>query len=263
MNGFSVGPFLFSAERIAAVLAIAAALGAGELLGRRVDPRFGPWSYLVLAAGLVAARFGHVLAHWQSFEAAPLRALAVWEGGFSWPWAILPIAAVTVLSLRRPRLIAWGAGTLAAVFLAWSAVQQVALKSPDTPLPNLVLQALTGPPVQLAATQGKPLVINLWATWCPPCRREMPVLAKAAKDHPDVRFIFANEGEGRAAISQYLAREGLTLPIVLLDTAQAVPRHYGTQGIPVTLFVLPNGRLAASHLGALSPEQLDTNLASL
>lgn len=263
MNGFSIGPFLFSAERVAAVLAIAAVLGVGELLGRRLDPRFGRWSYLVLAVGLAAARLGYVLEHLQSFAAAPWRALAIWEGGFSWPWAILPVAVVTVLGLRRPRLIVWGTGTLAAIFLGWSAVQTVMLTPPDTPLPNLVLQALTGPPVQLAATENKPEVINLWATWCPPCRREMPVLAQAAQAHPDVRFIFANQGESRAVISQYLAREGLALPIVLLDSARAIPRYYGVQGIPVTLFISPNGRLAASHLGALSPEQLETSLAAL
>ncbi len=192
MNGFAIGPLLFSAERVAVILAIVVVLGAAEILSRRVDRRFGRWSYLALAAGLIGARAGHVIENLQSFSETPWRVFAVWQGGFSLPWAALPLAAVTVLALRRPRLIAWGAGVLAAAFLVWNTSHQLTTSSAKPPLPDLILASLKGPPVQLSATGGRPTVINLWATWCPPCRREMPVLAAAAKANPDTRFIFAN-----------------------------------------------------------------------
>lgn len=264
MNGFALGPFLFSAERLALLLGVVIVLVGGEILARRVDPRFGRWSYLALAAGVVGARLGHVLENASTFAAEPWRALAVWQGGFSLPWAALPVAIVTVLALPRPRLTAWAVATLAAGLLAWNTVHQLSVSSqPETPLPVMTLETLAGPPLVLAETGGKPTVINVWATWCPPCRREMPVLAKAAQANPDIRFIFANQAEGPDTIRTFLSRQGLALPNVALDASQAIPRHYGTLGIPITLFVRRDGRLAASHMGEISPEQLDANLARL
>ena len=85
---------------------------------------------------------------------------------------------------------------------------------------------------------------------------------EAAKANPDVRFVFANQGEPAAKVKQYLQRQGLIVPGVVLDAGQAVPRHYGTLGIPVTLFVAADGRLSASHLGEISREQLTSKLAA-
>lgn len=264
MNGFAVGPLLFSTERIAVLLGLIVVLVAAEVLARRVDPRFSRWGYLAVGAGLVGARLGHVLENFDAFAAEPWRVLAIWQGGFSLPWAALPVAIVTVLALPRPRLVAWGLGSLAAGLLVWNTVHQLSVSSqPETPLPTMTLATLAGPPLALAETQGRPTVINVWATWCPPCRREMPLLAKAAKAHPEVRFVFANQAEDPEAIRAYLARQRLELPNVALDSGQAIPRHYGTLGIPITLFVRADGRLAASHIGEISPEQLNDNLARL
>lgn len=264
MNGFVVGPLLFSTERVAALLGLGVVLIAAEVLARRLDPRFSRWGYLVLGAGLLGARLGHVLENFSAFAAEPWRVLAIWQGGFSLPWAALPVAIVTVLALPRLRLIAWACGVVVAGLLVWNTAHQLSVSSQaQTPLPTLTLATLSGPPLALAETEGRPTVINIWATWCPPCRREMPLLAKAARAYPDVRFIFANQAEDPAAILAYLARQRLNLPNVALDESQAIPRHYGTLGIPITLFVRADGRLVASHVGEISPEQLNANLARL
>lgn len=264
MNAIALGPLLFSTERVAVLLGLAVVLIVAEFLARRVDPRFSRWGYIAIAAGLVGARLGHVVENLGAFSAEPWRVLAVWQGGFSLPWAALPVAAVTVLVLPRPRLVAWGLGAIAAGLLVWNTTHQLSASSlPDTPLPALTLATLSGAPLTLSQTQGRPTVINVWATWCPPCQREMPLLARAAKAHSDVRFVFANQAEDPAKIRAYLARQGLDLPNVALDESQAIPRHYGTLGIPVTLFVRPDGRLAASHTGEISPEQLNSKLARL
>lgn len=264
MNALALGPFVFSTERVAALLGLAVVLIAAEILARRVDPRFSRWGYIAIAAGLVGARLGHVVENLSAFSAEPWRVLAVWQGGFSLPWAALPVAVATVLALPRPRLVAWGVGAIAAGLLVWNATHQLSASSqPDTPLPDLTMATLSGAPLALRQTQGRPTVINVWATWCPPCQREMPLLARAARAHPDVRFVFANQAEDPATIRVYLARQGLDLPNLALDQSQAIPRHYGTLGIPVTLFVRADGRLAASHMGEISPEQLNAKLASL
>jgi thiol-disulfide isomerase/thioredoxin len=104
--------------------------------------------------------------------------------------------------------------------------------------------------------EGRPVVVNLWASWCPPCRREMPLLAQTAAAQPDVAFLFVNQGESSETIRRYLARDRLELGHVLLDPAMAVSRHYAAQGLPVTLFLRPDGTLASLHTGEISREAL-------
>src|SRR3546814_14561413 len=68
-----------------------------------------------------------------------------------------------------------------------------------------------------ALFRSRPMVLNLWATWCPPCRREMPVLEQAQGRYPGVVFVLVNQGEDRGTIHRYLDRAGLDLDHVLLD----------------------------------------------
>lgn len=129
--------------------------------------------------------------------------------------------------------------------------------------PEYTATTLDGDTVALTDFLGQPVLLNIWATWCPPCRREMPVLAEAARNTPGVEFLFVNYGEGRAAIERYLADEALAVSNVLLDPRGAVPRHYGTVGIPVTLFIDGDGRLTDMHMGEVSREALGEYIEEL
>ena len=124
----------------------------------------------------------------------------------------------------------WGLGSLA--------LQQLERGSR---LPELVLHDLAGRPVQLAELAGQPLVINLWASWCPPCRREMPVLLAARDAEPSVRF---------------LAAQGLSERDVLLDGGNRLGQLAGSRALPTTLFYDADGQLRHSHLGELSTASL-------
>ena len=86
---------------------------------------------------------------------------------------------------------------------------------------------------------------------------------RCLKAHPNVRFLFVNQGEGEAGVRAFLQSQGLALDHVLFDEAMAVPRHYGTAGIPVTLFLHADGRLAKAHMGEIAPEQIATEIARL
>jgi thiol-disulfide isomerase/thioredoxin len=78
---------------------------------------------------------------------------------------------------------------------------------------------LAGELTNLAAlAQGKPMGANLWATWCPPCRAERPVLAAAQKQESVVRFVFVDQGEDGATARHYLATAGLVLANVVIDS---------------------------------------------
>ena len=112
-------------------------------------------------------------------------------------------------------------------------------------------------PVSLESlNQGQPTVVNLWATWCPPCIREMPVLEKAQSDYPGVSFVFANQGEHPETIKRFLSEQNLNLEHVLSDRQGGFGRATGSQGLPTTLFYNAQGNLVDSHMGELSKASL-------
>ncbi|MFN9959772.1 MAG: TlpA family protein disulfide reductase, partial [bacterium] len=95
-------------------------------------------------------------------------------------------------------------------------------------------------------------MLNLWATWCGPCRAEMPLLAKAQREHPEVLFVLVNQGETEATILAYLQREGLRLDEVWRDPVSAMGPAVGSSGLPTTVFFDAQGRRQGAHVGVLS-----------
>jgi thiol-disulfide isomerase/thioredoxin len=110
---------------------------------------------------------------------------------------------------------------------------------------------------------GRPMVVNLWASWCGPCRAEMPALAAAQQRETGVRFLFVNQGETAAAVQAWLQREGLALQDVWLDGASALGPAVGSQGLPTTLFLDAQGRRVDAHVGMLNEASLIVRLKAL
>ena len=152
-----------------------------------------------------------------------------------------PTIASLVLSLRRsPALFPTGmafVGSAAAALIATS----LFLASSQRPLPQgLVLHSLAGEASALDDRKGKPFVINLWASWCPPCRREMPALIAAAKAHPEVRFVFANQGEDADTIAQLYLAEVLSRPFADPDaTPTEASRSLFDDNLAHTVLAVP------------------------
>lgn len=107
---------------------------------------------------------------------------------------------------------------------------------------------------------GKPTVINLWASWCPPCHREMPVLDAAQQRHPSVNFVLINQGEDAATIMQYLQKNQLQFNHLLLDPEGLTAKKTGMYGLPSTLFFNAQGQLIDRHMGEISQSVLDQKL---
>jgi thiol-disulfide isomerase/thioredoxin len=264
MNALSIGPLMFAPDRFAAVLAIGIFLAGAELLARNVDARFSGWSWRAGLAFLIGARLGHVVRHFDSFSAEPLRALAVWQGGFVIPAGIVAALAMTLIYLRRlPSLMIWTSVPVAASAFAAMLVIQLTAGVPPTPLPSGTYNALGGSALAPASLTGKPMVINLWASWCPPCRREMPMMAEVAAANDEVAFLFVNQGEDEATVRSYLEAESLAPGTVLIDGLGRFSRHYMTPGLPATLFVGADGRLRSVHMGEISREALLAGIAEL
>lgn len=261
MLSLNIGPFALSSSVLLLLAAGAVAAGAGRLAGRR--QKIGIVNPLgdMLLAGMLAARLAFVTLWFDTYRDAPWSMLDISDGGFM----IGPgIAAALLVALwhgwRHPALRKPLAAGLAAGALVWGALRMTAPPA----LPALALTSLAGDPVELAAlADGKPLVVNLWASWCPPCRREMPVLAAAQQRETGVNFAFVNQDEDRATAQRYLSEGRLGLANVLLDPAAALGRAVGSGTLPTTLFYDAGGRLVDTHLGELSAASLASKLGPL
>lgn len=263
MNAVSIGPFVFAPDRFAAILAIATLLVAAALLARRLDARLNAWASSAVLAAIVAARIGHVVLHGASFAEEPWRMLAIWQGGFSLSAGLLGVALVTALYARSFRFAAGAAGAVLVAGLVGLVTLELTKATYGQPAPATRMATLDGSLRSIRDFEGKPLVVNLWATWCPPCRREMPMLAREAAERTDVGFVFVNQGEGAGKIGSYLSADRLTLDHVLLDAGMALSRHYATPGLPVTLFLRRDGTLASLHTGEISREALATGIEAI
>lgn len=262
MNAVTLGPLVLAADRFAVLLGIFAFILITALLTRRIDRRFQAWSSWVMIGGAVAARLGHVLLHWRNFAEEPLRILAFWDGGFYGP-AGLAVALLSILfALQTARLRLWALLPLAFALVVWNTAWQLTSGTSGIALPAMTFESLSGGE-QALAVSAKPRVINLWASWCPPCRREMPMMARTAVSSEDIQFVFANQGENRQVIERYLAEEGIVLDNVLLDHFSDLGRHYGVPGLPATLFIDERGVLKHAHLGEISRETLQSWIGEL
>ena len=253
-----------------AMLLLFVAAGTGLYVGERVARKAGVsveailWRTLLV--GVLASRLAFVWEFRAVYLADPLGILDIRDGGWS-PTAGFVVAWLYVLSrlgkapvLRRPLQVAmlsasvlWLAGTVAL------AVRP----GPGPQMPALVLPAPDGQNVPLDSFRGKPVVINLWATWCPPCVREMPVLLRAQAEHPGVHFVFVNQSEAPEKVAAWLRARNLGLRNVLLDDTGRVGAAFGQRALPTTLFFDAQGRLVSLRVGELSAATLGERLRAL
>ena len=133
--------------------------------------------------------------------------------------------------------------------------------------PDFTVLDADGNPVQLSDYIGKPVVINFWASWCPPCREELPSFDKLYAEYGDrVTFLMVNltygEGDVEADVNGFLAEEGYTFP-VFYDTEGDAAAAYAIEYIPVTVFVRADGTLAAQQVGAMQERIIRSYLDDL
>ena len=262
MLTLTIGSFALAINHLLLILALVIA----TLVGWRVAKRGGenPESvlFILFLLGLLAARICFVVTYWHVIQKDPLKMLDLRDGGFMvWPGLTAVVLGALLWGWRRPGLrrpLGWGLGSGLAFWLL--ATFSSSIYEQGTRLPEIELRNARGESVQLNSYQGGPLVINLWATWCPPCRREMPVMQNAQNQHQDVTFLFVNQGESMQSVSTFLETQGLNLSNVLFDSGGQVGQKVGSMALPTTLFYSAEGRLLNSHLGELSEASLARNL---
>jgi cytochrome c biogenesis protein CcmG, thiol:disulfide interchange protein DsbE len=125
-----------------------------------------------------------------------------------------------------------------------------------TALPDVTVRSLDdgGSALDVGALRG-PAVVNLWATWCAPCRKELPAFQQVSGARPDVRFIGVDIAEEPAAAQAYLSGLGVTFDQYLDDRGELTDA-LGTAVLPVTLVVDRDGRIATEHIGPMTVADL-------
>jgi thiol-disulfide isomerase/thioredoxin len=150
---------------------------------------------------------------------------------------------------------------------ATTAATTVAPESNGTPAPDVTLLNSDGKEVKLSDFFGKPIVLNFWASWCPPCKAELPDFDKACRAYEGkVTFLMVNLTDGQRetveGAKSFIEDKGYTFP-VYFDTKYEASYKYGLSSIPQTFFLDANGNVVAQATGMITAAQLEQGIGMI
>ncbi|MGC8780602.1 MAG: TlpA family protein disulfide reductase [Anaerolineae bacterium] len=131
------------------------------------------------------------------------------------------------------------------------------------PAPDFTLTTVTGETFTLAALRGKPVILNFWATWCPPCRAELPELEAAHERYAgQVIVVGVNQAEPAASVAAFAGQAGLAF-LLPLDAQGDVSRQYAVRSLPTTFFIDRTGVIRRIQIGPLTEATLAQALKTI
>lgn len=129
--------------------------------------------------------------------------------------------------------------------------------------PDFTVIDYSGAEVNLSDYFGKPIVLNFWASWCPPCKEEMPDFNAAAQEHTDIQFLMVNMTDGdRETVEiakEYVEAQGFNFP-VFFDTELSAATAYGAYSLPTTYFIDGDGNLTTYANGMIDANTLERGI---
>lgn len=173
---------------------------------------------------------------------------------------ISPIRTSATPPAHRPSTSRRGAARALLALVALALVAVPACSHGDqasgTPLPDATLHDLTTGKAASWPAGGTPLIVNFWASWCTPCRKEMPAFEQVSKQvGAKVHIVGVTDEDNLTKAKKAAKTAGVTYPL-LVDVDQTLLSDVGITGLPGTVFVDADGKIIGRHLGALSADQL-------
>lgn len=133
------------------------------------------------------------------------------------------------------------------------------------PAPDLTLTDTQGVSRSLADYRGQVILVNLWATWCPPCKAEMPVLEAFYKKHREQGFVIIaiNDGDPTSDVLQFMKDYKLTFPVWLDPTYIATEKKFNTLNLPTSFVIDRKGTIQLTWVGGINSKMLDQHITPL
>ena len=133
--------------------------------------------------------------------------------------------------------------------------------------PDFTLETTTGDSITLSELRGQAVLVNLWATWCPPCRAEMPAIQKLYNEYKDQGFVVLGVDmiyqDDASAVQSFIQEKGLTFPILMDETGQ-VAQKYALRSLPSSFFIDRAGVIQEVVIGGpMSEALLRTRIESI
>jgi thiol-disulfide isomerase/thioredoxin len=139
----------------------------------------------------------------------------------------------------------------------------VRFASNPQPMPAFLVHDVDGNPVSTAAWKGKVVLLNFWATWCPPCRAEVPMLIDLAARYKDrVQIVGVSLDDGPEEVKAFVKDEGINYPVVMASR-EIVAEYGGVPALPTLFIVNPDGNVVQKHEGLYSRELYETEIRLL
>ncbi|WP_317983524.1 TlpA disulfide reductase family protein [Salinimonas profundi] len=218
-----------------------------------------------MVIGFLASRITFVIALWDVYQNDWFAILDIRDGGFN--QAAGWFAGIIFVMIRargnRKLMSAYLKSALFTGVIIFPLFLFNTLISSQNAVTSVDVVTAQGRPHVVNTQTGKPLIVNFWASWCPPCRRELPILQDAQQKHDAVQFVFINQKESPEKARQFLESQQITIKNSYFDFSGKSSAQLGAYGLPTTLFFNADGELVDSHMGELSQATLQHYLATL
>jgi thiol-disulfide isomerase/thioredoxin len=157
---------------------------------------------------------------------------------------------------RARTILRWGLAFAAASIIALVLVPPVDVHDHTevvgSDVPDLSLTDINGASLTSASWRGKVTIVNFWATWCAPCRVEIPGFMALEQAHPGrVQIVGLSVDESEDEVRAFMKEHGMTYPVAIV-TSEVAERFGGVVGLPTTFVLDPEGRIVARHVGLVS-----------
>jgi peroxiredoxin len=132
------------------------------------------------------------------------------------------------------------------------------------PVPDFTGNTLDGRQIHLSDLKGSIVAVSFWASWCEPCKAEMPVLQSAVLNYSDARFVVlaVNAGEDESSVNSFVSGLNITMPVIL-DPDKTIFKRYNVVVLPVTIWIDSQGIVRAEHIGSLDQKLIASYMEML